>query len=177
MTNLPPPEMSRPVRIETLGSLPRDMKVEASEAEREALAQRFDLERIDALEAEIALVRTGETVKATGTLRAAVTQRCVASNVPVEAKVEAPFDIAFGPPPAAEGEEEVELDASDCDTVFYRGDEIDVGEAVAETLLLSLDPWPRAPDADAVLKQAGIKDPEEVGPFAALAALRDTLKK
>ena len=53
---------------------------------------------------------------------------------------------------------------------------IDLGEAAAETLLLALDPYPRAPNADAVLREAGVKpegeEEREPGPFAALAALK-----
>jgi uncharacterized metal-binding protein YceD (DUF177 family) len=66
------------------------------------------------------------------------------------------------------------------DVVFYAGTAIDLGEAVAETMSLSLDPWPRVADAEAVLRDAGVKGEEEAlaqtGPFAALAALKDKLK-
>ena len=62
-------------------------------------------------------------------------------------------------------------------SVFYDGAAIDVGEAVAETLSLSLDPYPRAPGAEEALEAAGVKSEEEAGPFAALAGLRDKLKK
>jgi hypothetical protein len=63
------------------------------------------------------------------------------------------------------------------DVVFYDLAAIDVGEAVAETLLLSLDPYPRAPGAEAALRAAGVKGEEEAGAFGALAGLRDKLKK
>ena len=74
-------------------------------------------------------------------------------------------------------EEEVELSESEMDVVFHDGAAIDVGEAVAETLSLGLDPYPRAPGADEALKAAGVKSEEEAGPFAALAGLRDKLKR
>ena len=38
------------------------------------------------------------------------------------------------------------------DVIFYEGETIDIGEAVAETLSLSLDPYPRAPGAETVLQ-------------------------
>ena len=63
------------------------------------------------------------------------------------------------------------------DVVFYDGAAIDLGEAVAETLVLSLDPYPRAPGAGETLKAAGVKSEEEAGPFGALVGLRDKLKK
>lgn len=171
------PEFSRPVRIDTLGPAPRPMTIEAEPEERAALAERFDLVAIDRLGADAVLTLDGDTVTATGKLRARVTQSCVASTLPVEAAVEEEFRILFRPQPdAAHPDEEVELSGEECDVVFYSGASIDLGEAVAETLSLSLDPYPRSPEAEAVLRQAGVKGEAEAGPFGALAALRDKLK-
>lgn len=171
------PEFSRPVRLDTIGPARRDMQVEAEEAERTALARRFGIAAIDALSADLSISRSGDEVRATGRLRARVTQSCVVTDAPVPARVDEPFDILFRPQPASDGaEEEIELIETDMDVVFYDGAAIDVGEAVAETLSLSLDPYPRAPDADEVLKAAGVKSEEEAGAFGALAALRDKLK-
>jgi uncharacterized metal-binding protein YceD (DUF177 family) len=169
------PEFSRPVRVETLGPAPREMAIEAGEEERAALARRFALVEIDSLSAKAALSLRNETVTATGTLRAKVTQSCVATGLPVEAEVEEPFRVEFRPPPTV-GEEEIELSDGECDVVFYDGASIDLGDAVAETLSLSLDPWPRSAEADAVLRQAGVKSEAEAGPFAALAGLKNKLK-
>ena len=173
------PELSRPVRIDTLGVTPREMTIDAAGAEREALAERFGLVAIDRLEAELSLVRDGDTVTATGSLQAAVTQSCVASGEPVTATIDVKFQIHFGPEPEGRpgSDEGIELSEAECDIVFYEGPAIDVGEAIAETLALNLDPWPRAPDADEALREAGIKREEEVGPFASLAGLKDRLKK
>lgn len=171
------PEFSRPVPLDTIGEGGRTIAVEADVAERAALARRFGLVAIDRLTADAELVRRGDVVTATGRLRAAVTQSCVASAAPVEQALDEPFEIAFRPQPAGVGEEEVELAESELDVVFYDGGAIDLGEAVAETLSLVLDPYPRAPDAAAALKAAGVKSEEEAGPFGALAGLRDKLKK
>lgn len=169
------PEFSRPVRIDILGVSPRPIAIEASEKERAALAGRFDLAAIDSLAAEAVLSLAGETVTAIGSLRAKVTQRCVATDLPVEAALEENFRIEFRPPPTGSGEE-IELGEADCDVVFYDGASIDLGEAIAETLSLSLDPYPRSPDADSILREAGVKSEAEAGPFSALAALKDKLK-
>ncbi len=172
------PEFSRPVRIDTLGAAPRSLSISASPDECSALAQRFDLVAIGRLGADAELSMSGDTVTAIGTLRAHVTQRCVASNLPVEAELEEAFRIMFRPQPATTSpDDEVELSEEECDVVFYLGASVDLGEAVAETLSLSLDPWPRASGADEALKAAGVKDEEEAGPFAALAALKDKLTK
>jgi uncharacterized metal-binding protein YceD (DUF177 family) len=172
------PELSRPVRIDTLGEAQRALRIEADEAERAALARRFGLIAIDRLAADLTLARREDEVTLGGTLSALVTQACIASGAPLEAAVEAPFEILFRPQLDPNGhDEEIELSHGELDIVFYDGGEIDVGEAVAETLALNLDPWPRAPDAEQALKAAGVKSEEEAGPFGALAALRDKLKK
>jgi uncharacterized metal-binding protein YceD (DUF177 family) len=172
------PEFSRPVRIDTLGEGERRMRIEAEEAERAALAKRFGLVAIGRLAAEFGLTRRDDEVAMTGTLSAAVTQSCVATGAPLEAALEEPFVILFRPhPEAAGGDEEVELADAELDVVFYDSAAVDAGEAVAETLLLNLDPYPRAPGAEEALKAAGVKSEEEAGPFAALAGLKDKLRK
>lgn len=172
------PEFSRLLRIDTLGEEPRALNVEADEAECAALARRFGLPGIAHLAADLALSRRDDAILLHGTLSAAVVQACVATGEPVVAMVEAPFDILFRPQPeSGAGEDEVELSESELDVVFYDNGAIDVGEAVAETLALNLDPYPRAPDAEQALKAAGVKSEEEAGPFGALAGLRDRLKR
>jgi hypothetical protein len=84
----------------------------------------------------------------------------------------------FRPEPAAGGgEEEVELSDTELDVIFYVGAMVDAGEAVAQSLALAIDPYPRAPGAEEALKEAGVKDESEAGPFGALAALKDKLGK
>ncbi|HYI42800.1 MAG TPA: DUF177 domain-containing protein [Sphingomicrobium sp.] len=172
------PEFSRPVRIDTLGFEPRAIEIDANEEERAALARRFGLVEIRSLAASLTLSRKGDEVAMKGRLRAGVTQSCVVTDAALDAKVDEPFDVLFRPQPASTGaEDEIELGESELDVVFYDGGAIDIGEAVAETLSLSLEPYPRAPDAEEVLRAAGVKSEEEAGAFGALAALRDKLKK
>ena len=172
------PEFSRPVRLDTLGTAPRKLAIAAEPAEREALARRFRLVAIDRLEAAATLARDGGEVIARGRISAAVVQSCVASGEPVPAEIDESFDLVFRPDAAEVGpEDEVELGAAELDVIFYDGAAVDLGEAVAETLALALDPYPRAPHAGEALKAAGVKSEEEAGPFGALAGLREKLKK
>ena len=176
-----PPEFSRTVRVDTLGGQPRELSIGATEEERAALAQRFGLIGIDRLSAEASVKRSGEEVRADGSLSAAVVQSCVATGEPVPAEVNEEFSIVFRPhPEGMSEEEEIELSEGELDVVFYDGSAVDLGEAVAETLSLSLDPYPRAPVAEEALREAGVKTEEEhkaeTSPFAALAALKDKLK-
>jgi uncharacterized metal-binding protein YceD (DUF177 family) len=172
-------EFSRSFRIDTLGA-PRAVSVEASDAEREALAARFGLQAIGALAAEASLSRDGERVTATGQVTASVVQSCVGTGEPVQEEVAEEFAIEFRPhPEVGAAEEEVELSEGELDVVFYEGAAIDLGEAVAETVSLALNPFPRSPAADQALREAGVKSEEEAraeaSPFASLAALKDKL--
>jgi uncharacterized metal-binding protein YceD (DUF177 family) len=145
----------------------------ASEAERQATAERLGLESIDRLEAHAVLSRKGMTVEAHGRLASSLTQSCAVTGDPVPAHVDEPFDIVFMPEPEpARSDEEVELGSSDCDVVFHDGSTVDLGLAIADTLALSLDPYPRSAGAEAALKEAGVLTEAEAGPFAALAALK-----
>ncbi len=168
-------EFARPVRIDTIGEMDRAIVLEADATERAALARRFDLVAIDRLSAELQVRRAGEIVHVSGRVEAEVTQACVASGEPLRASVAAPIALRFVPGPLTAAQDEVELNADDCDTVGYEDGAIDLGEAAAETLYLALDPFPRAPHADDALTAAGVIGEEDAGPFAVLKGLRDKL--
>jgi uncharacterized metal-binding protein YceD (DUF177 family) len=170
------PEFSRERRLDTIGTGETEVVVTAEPEERAALAERFGLLAIDSLEARYRVRREAAGIRAAGHLSARVIQACVASHAPVPAAVEEDFDLRFVPEPEDSGDE-VELSEEECDTVFYTGGAIDLGEAAAETLALALDPFPRSPDAEAVLKSAGVLGEDEAGPFSGLAALRGKLKQ
>lgn len=172
-----PPEFSRPQRIDTIGAGESTVGVTAHADERAALARRFDLIAIDALSANYRLHREGADIRASGELSAVVVQSCVATRAPLRARIEETFELRFVPEEGASEAEEIELEPDDCDTMFYAGAAIDLGEAAAETLLLALDPFPRAPGAEAVLKDAGVITEDEVRPAGALGGLRDLLKR
>ena len=145
----------------------------AGDDERRRVAERLGLRSLDRLEAHATLERKGEIVRARGRVKAALCQSCVATDEPVEASADEPYDLYFLPEPTADSsDEEVELQASDCDVVFHDGSAIDLGEAIADTLALGLDPYPRSAGAEAALKEAGVLTEAEAGPFAALAKLK-----
>ena len=173
------PEFSRPHRLDQIGAGESQVQVAADAAERAALAKRFDIPAIDSLEADYAIRRDATGIVARGRIRAHVVQSCIATGDPVPATIDEDFAIRFVPETEGDPNDEIELDEDECDTVFYTGSAIDLGEAAAETLALALDPFPRSSDAELVLKQAGVLSEEEAkrlaeesGPFGALAALR-----
>ena len=144
--------------------------VNANAEELAAIAGRLRLLSLDRLDAHSVLTRDGDRVKATGRLKASLSQACVATGEPVAQHVDEAFDLSFVPAPAAE--EELELDADQLDTIFHDGLGIDLGSAIADTLALALDPYPRSAAADEALRTAGVLSEEQAGPFAALAALK-----
>ena len=167
---------ARALRLDRISDGMR-MDLVADEAERRAIATRLGLDGLERLDAHAALHRDGERIRASGRLHATLTQSCVVTGDPVPANVDEPFDLLFVAAPAAAGhDEEIELQESDCDTIFHDGAVIDLGAAIADSLALALDPYPRSPSAAAALKDAGVLSEEEAGPFGALAALKDKLK-
>jgi uncharacterized metal-binding protein YceD (DUF177 family) len=162
---------ARDLRIDSIRDGDR-LDLVADEGERRSIAKRLGLGSIERLEAHATLERKGEMVRAEGRLVAALEQSCVVTGEPVPAHVDEPFALLFRPEPEVAADEEIELGEADCDTVFYDGGAIDLGSAIADSLALALDPYPRSAEADAALKDAGVMTEEQASPFAALAALK-----
>ena len=106
-------EFSRRIRVDSVSDRGLDVTIEATPAERQALATRFELQSIDALASTMTLRRVrGEMVKVAGSLSADVVQTCVVTLEPVPDHVQDSFEALFAPPHLAhnQGGEEVELD-------------------------------------------------------------------
>lgn len=164
------PEFSRPVDLGRTGDGARHL--EASEQERVCLARRFGLVRIDQLVAELLLDEKEGVLAVTGSLCADIVQTCAVSGNEFPVHVEEVLNIRFVPEGEHVADEEIELSEAECDEIEYSGSVIDLGEAVAQSLALAIDPFATGPDADRVREEAGLLDEESSGPFAALAALR-----
>lgn len=170
----PPSELTRMVRVRPLPAAP--VVIEADETERAALAERFGLGAVESLRAEIVLDARARAIRATGWLRAAILQPCAISGEDFPVTIDETVDLRFVEEnirPAAQGDD-IELDADECDEIAFTGDMFDLGEAVAQTLGLAIDPYAEGPNADAARKAAGIvPEGEAMGPLAdALAALK-----
>ncbi|HEY4069954.1 MAG TPA: DUF177 domain-containing protein [Sphingomicrobium sp.] len=145
----------------------------ADEAECKLIAGRLGLSSLDRLEAHVTLLRTGAVIRANGRIAATLEQSCVVTDAPVAAHVDDPFALLFMPEPDGVGyDEDIELGEEDCDVVFHDGASIDLGGAIADTLALSIDPYPRSASADAALKEAGVLSEEQASPFAVLSKLK-----
>lgn len=144
----------------------------ASEGDRAEIAKRLDLVGVGRLEAHCVMDRRGSEICARGRIKASIEQACVASGEPVPAFIDEAFELQFQPEPSGAPDEEVELSGGDLDVVFHDGQAIELGAAIADTLAISIDPYPRGPTAAVALQQAGVLSEEQAGPFAALAALK-----
>ncbi|MGB3377911.1 MAG: DUF177 domain-containing protein [Allopontixanthobacter sediminis] len=164
-------EFSRVVRLHQITGKP--VVLQPDKPEMAALAQRFALAAVHRLKAEVTLVADGAIVNATGRLLADILQYCAVSGEEFPVHIDEQLALRFVPESRAPKEEELEIQAEDCDEIFYQGESFDLGEAVAQGLGLAIDPFARGPDADAFRQQAGILGEDTPsGPFAALAALK-----
>lgn len=165
------PEFSHPLDVRRADG--QQLTLSANVNERAALARRFGLVTLERLEAEVALTRHGEVVSAQGRVAAAFVQPCAISGEPMTLTIDEPLALRFVPATAAHRpDEELEIDAEDCDEIDYEGTSIDLGEAVAQSLALAIDPYATGPEAEAARAAHGLLGEEAAGPFAALAALK-----
>ncbi len=170
------PEFSHVLPLDRIGD-GCSLTLSAKPEQCAALAQRFGLISLESLEADLRLTGSEIGIEVRGRLRAAATQSCVASAEPIPETVDEAIAIRFVPAASHGPDSEIELDADECDLIEHDGLTIDVGEAVAQSFGLALTPFPRSPQADAVLRAAGVKSEGEVGAFSGLAALRERMTK
>ncbi len=168
-------EFSHIIKLDEIGVGASSIRLSADAPTREALAARFDLAALESLDAELSVSRDSKGILAEGRIHAALSQYCIATGDPVPTVLDEPVKIRFVPEPI--DRVEIELEADDCDSMFYEGQSIDLGEAVAQSLGLALDPYPRSPHAAEQLKAAGVKAEDEIAPTGALAGLKDLLAK
>lgn len=167
----PAPEYSLMIDLRQVNDVP--LVIEPDEAARRRLAGRFAITAITLMRARIALMREGERITATGRLVADVIQPCRISAEDFPVHIDTPVHLRFVPPAGAiTPDEEIELTAEDCDEIEYDGAAFDLGEALAQTLALAIDPFAEGPNADAFRARHGLNDTAPTGPFAALAAMK-----
>ena len=168
------PEFSRLIKLK---AIPKDaVELEASAQERAALAHRFGIVGIEKLVSTVDLEPRGQDVIASGEFTAEIIQSCAISGEDFTHTISEPVAFRFVPAgvEAEEDDLEIELDAEELDEIDCTGGAFDLGEAVAQSLGLAIDPYAEGPNADAARKAAGIaSDEAPSGPLAeALAALK-----
>ncbi len=184
-------EFSRITRLDDIESgAPTVLVLEAGPDECAALARRLSLLALDELHAKLRLWRIKDGLRISGRLFAKGSQACVVTLEPVAFVLDEPVELALYRADALAREEERLGEAQwqdACDLDVLEGEEVDLGEIVAQSLSLALPAYPRAPHADEVMRRyapdATDGDrPQPAGaergnPFAKLASLLVDEKK
>jgi uncharacterized metal-binding protein YceD (DUF177 family) len=166
--------LSRVVNVHKLPQTGERIIFKPDEATCKALATELGLPGVDQLRAEILVVaKAGSIVQVLGNVTARIHQVCTVSLEDFASDISEEIEVRFAPPdriePIVAAEIERGLNDEDPPEPLV-GDSIDVGALVIETLMLSLDPWPRKPGAAFA---AHIEDDgKATHPFAGLAALK-----
>ncbi len=162
----PAPEFSRIIHAEAVRRADQTETIEATESERRALAERFELEQVGRLVARVRLraVRGGSMIRVSGSLEADVVQTCVITLDPVPARVEESFEALFAPESMIEDPgDEIDFDPNLSDADIPEpmvNNRIDIGELTAQHLSLGLDPYPHAPGVAFEEYDDGLDDSE-----------------
>ena len=147
--------------------------LEPTETERRRLAGRFGITAINTMRAELRMTVDGHKVEAKGHLAAQIIQMCAISGEDFPVTISEPVALRFVPKVQDYNpDEEIEISADDCDEIEYEGTSFDLGEALAQTLALAIDPFAEGPNADKARAEHKLGGDVESGAFAALSALK-----
>jgi len=164
------------IRLDSMPVAGRDVEVTPSDDERAAIAAQIGVTSVDVLAVKLHAVRFRGGIRVTGRLTATVTQPSVVTLEPLQQPIAEPIDRIFLPggekeyAGPANAEIFVDLEGDDVPDHF-EGNEADLSDLIVETLALSVELYPREPDA--TLADTGFKpDVDTDSPFAALKALK-----
>ena len=147
---------------------PQICKIDCDESECAALAARFGFAAVARLSARLKVKRAGPGHwNVTGKLQAEVTQLCGVTGEPVPESVD--FTIEERYCRASEEGTDIDVSLDGFEPLVDGG--IDLGEVVAQTLAISVNPWPRSVDAP---HSFAVGESEKEHPFAGLAALKSS---
>ena len=177
--------ISRTFTVSTLPTSGFPVRFDASETERDELAEAHGLSSVVSFHADLELKRwRKDGVRLRGTIRAKIVQECIVTLEPVVSDLDIPVDAVFLPedsplrrPLDDDGALIVDPEGPDIPETF-EGGTIDAGAIAEEFFELAIDPYPRAPGAEmdgaSSTDDNGGEDADD-NPFARLAALRDKL--
>ena len=144
-------EFSRLLSIEEMHE--GEIKLEATEEERAALSQRFDIEGIEKLEAN-ALISEGSAqidrnnITLNVSFTALIIQKCVATLIPIRNEINSSFVFELGVVKSDTTDNQNVLDDFKYNEVDFANVDVDagfnLGELVSQYLGLEIDPFPRS---------------------------------
>jgi Large ribosomal RNA subunit accumulation protein YceD len=158
-------EFSRPIEMARIPKLGSHEKLSANAKECSAMAKRLGVPMLYSLSAELKVKPwRGGGLKVAGQLKADLDQQSVVSLETFRSSVNYDIERYFLNAPRGE---ELESD-EDIDPI--ENGVIDLGEVVAETLALELDPYPRksGEEFETVGIEENVVEPEKPNPFNVL---------
>jgi hypothetical protein len=180
MTGSVPDPWRAPVTVAHIPDTGLHRELEASAAERQAMAGLAGVRDILAAQAAFDVVpKSGGRLQVTGHVRARIGQTCVVTLDPIESEIDEEIDLTFAPEVEArrladlieEGEDDKEpREVADPPEAIVNGI-IDLGRIATDALFLAIDPYPRKPGV-VFETEVTAPDPED-HPFAVLKALQD----
>ena len=169
-------EFNRVIDTPSLGEAGETFHYVANDIERASIANWLSLVALDRLEATVEAIPTdGGGVRLHAEFEADVIQSCVITLEPLSTRLQEAFEILYvleipRQISARTGESTVDVDLDVEEPELLVGKTIDAGAAIAEHLVLALDPYPRMPGAALEAKNGGAERAEH--PFAALQTLK-----
>jgi uncharacterized protein len=140
--------LSRRIAVSDIPPKGTRVRIEPNEPERAALAKFLKLPGISMLDALLEVRPFGRAgISVRGRLEAELTQTCVVTLEPFDARVDEEIEVTFvpeedsGPDIEPGSENESNLDAPD----ILENGVADLGAIIVEHLVLGLDPYPRKP--------------------------------
>jgi len=160
------------VRVDKLPANGRKIKVVAEKDQLPAIAQHAKVSAVKYLKADLLVSAFKGGVRVSGRLLAEVSQPCVVTLAPLSQLVDEPVERAFllGPDinadAAAGSQTFIDLSLDEIPD-YFEGSRLDLSALLLEVLGLSIELYPRAPDAKMRAEQAG-DELAKLSPFAVL---------
>ncbi|PCJ33769.1 MAG: hypothetical protein COA93_06475 [Alphaproteobacteria bacterium] len=179
-------EFSRPIDVTTVGKNGRQFNFQATEAEKTALALRFDVLEIIRLNAnaDITPAKKGQ-YKLMVSYNVKLNQACSISLETVTDDVSGNFTVILQHPPREPNKQsqkedlEVDFDYEESDFEYINSNLVDVGELIAQYISLEINPYPRKSGVTGEeLRQKIIQEKDanpsqgKKSPFAVLKSLK-----
>jgi Large ribosomal RNA subunit accumulation protein YceD len=162
-------EFSHPLLVDRVPNLGSHDRLSADEKECDALAIRLGLPKLYSLGAFLkSMPWRGGGLKVTGPLKAEFDQISVISLESFRTTLEVDVERYFLPAHKGANPSEEEVD-------IIENGIIDLGEILAETMALELDPYPRKPGEVFDDIQEDI-EPDKISPFTGLSKLKTVVR-
>lgn len=172
------PEFSRVFALHTHDAESTNYTIKASVEECKNLAHRFELLSIDNLEAHLQIEKGTEagSFHVKGQLEADIVQACILSLRDVKNHISIHIDLLLLPHSHKIFQDQQDMDYTQ-DYEPLMGEQVDLGEIVAQYLSLSLNPYPKHPDTPDEHIDSEPYLTSSHRPFGDLARLRVNQKK